>query len=295
MAETVLVTVTYNGADVWDAFMASLIAQQGADWHLVVIDNQSRDGTIDKLRAIDDPRVTVIFNDSNLGVAAANNQGIRHGLEHGARRIMLINNDTEFAPDMLMRLGAELTRSQADAISPLIPYYDRPDRIWYGGGSFTRWKRGIFLTHEHENEPLAAVGSTTFKTDYAPTCAVLFERHVFERIGLMDERYFVYWDDTDFIWRMKEAGMTLVVDPSVILLHKVSSSTGGNQSDFSIRYLARNQVYYARKFHGLHWALYSAAVGLGVGAARMALKGDNLHQLKVRARAIREGFSMGRP
>ncbi len=67
---------------------------------------------------------------------------------------------------------------------------------------------------------------------------------------------------------MKRAKMKLVVDPTSILLHKVSASTGGKMSDFSIRYLARNQIYYARKFHGLLWAAYSAAAGMAIGVAR---------------------------
>ncbi|MEI9928763.1 MAG: glycosyltransferase family 2 protein [Sphingomonas sp.] len=185
MPDLVLVTVTYNATGVWDAFMASLLAQRDADWHLVVIDNQSRDGTVEMLKAIDDSRVSVILNDGNLGVAAANNQGIRAGLDQGARRIMLINNDVEFGPALLSRLDAEMSRAGADAISPLIPYFDAPDRIWYGGGSFTRWARGIMPSHDHAGEPLSSVGQATFHTDYTPTCCVLFDRTVFERIGLM--------------------------------------------------------------------------------------------------------------
>lgn len=291
MPDITLVTVTYNAADVWAPFMESMQAQQGADWHLVVVDNQSRDGTVELLRAIDDPRVTVIFNDGNLGVAAANNQGIHFALDHGARRIVLINNDTEFGPDLIARLDAEQARSGADAISPLIPFFTAPDRIWFGGGSFVR-ARGIMNTHDNEGEPLGVVGYKPFVTDYAPTCCVMFDRSVFDRIGVMDERYFVYWDDTDFMWRMKQAGMKLVVDPSSILLHKVSVSTGGKLSDFTIRYVFRNQIYYTRKFHGLAWAIYSAAMAMLSGTVRVVLRGDTLRHLRLRAKAIREGFAM---
>ena len=294
MSLITLVTVTYNGADVWEPFFRSLKAQQGVDWRLVVVDNQSRDGTVEMLRRLEgNPRVTLVLNDANAGVAAANNQGIRLGLANGSSRIVLINNDVEFGPDLLRQLDAALLEQDADAVSPLIPFFDAPERIWYAGGYFLRW-RGVMNVHEHEGEPLATVGTAPFQTDYAPTCCVMFDRSVFERVGLMDERYFVYWDDTDFLWRMKLAGVKLIVDPRVQLLHKVSISTGGKLSDFSMRYNFRNQVFYVRKFHGSAWALYSAAAAMTAGAGRILLRGDTPRHLRLRFRALREGFSMSR-
>lgn len=289
-----LVTVTYNPGSVWAPFLACLRAQQGVDWHLVVIDNASRDGTRETLAGLNDPRITVIQNDDNVGVAAANNQGIRLALEQGAEQVVLINNDTEFGPDMLARLQAGLEGSGADAISPIIPFFDQPGLIWYGGGSFVRWK-GIENTHDHDREPLAVVGDRPFVTDYAPTCCVMFRSDVFDRIGLMDERYFVYWDDTDFMWRMKQAGMKLILDPSIVLLHKVSSSTGGRLSDFTIRYQFRNQMLFVRKFHGAFWTAYTAFCAAAMGVVFLFTKGDSLHHLARRIAALREGLSLPRP
>ena len=294
MSRITLVTVTFNGAGVWVPFMASVLAQKPADWRLIVIDNASSDGTRALLAQIDDPRVTVILNDGNFGVAAANNQGIKAALAGGAHRVVLINNDTEFGPDLLARLDSQMAASGADVISPLIPYYDRPDRIWYGGGSFV-WLFGIMNKHDHSDAELAAVGDKPFQSDYAPTCCTMIDRSVFERIGLMDERYFVYWDDTDFMWRMKQAGLRLFVDPSVILLHKVSSSTGGALSNFTIRYYFRNQMLFTRKFHGWAGTLYSAATSLAVGAVRLVLRDDKPRHFYLRARALAEGLSLPRP
>ncbi len=294
MSLIALVTVTYNGAEVWEPFYRAVLAQRGVDWRLFVIDNNSSDGTRALLSSISDDRVTVVLNDENLGVAAGNNQGIHAGLAAGADRVVLINNDTEFGPDLLAGLDARLGALEGDAISPLIPFFDTPDRIWYGGGSFTS-ARGVRNTHDHEGEPLAVIGDQPFRTDYAPTCCVMFDRRVFDRIGFMDERYFVYWDDTDFMWRMKQAGLTLYLDPGLILQHKVSSSTGGALSDFSIRYVFRNQVFYTRKFHGPMVAAYSAVMALAAGVWRLFGRGDRPRHLILRARAIAEGFAMPRP
>lgn len=286
-----LVTITFNALGVWDDFWTSLTAQRDVDWQLYVVDNQSRDGTRDMLAALDDPRVKIILNDDNVGVAAGNNQGIKAAIADGADYIGLVNNDVTFSPTLLSDLRDTIMRQNADAVSPLIPYYDHPDMIWYGGGSFRRL-RGVRNTHDHANASLSTVGQVPFETQYAPTCCVLFRRDVFDRIGLMDERYFVYWDDTDFLWRMRMADMKLVVDPLVLLYHKVSIATGGRLSDFSLRYNFRNQIFFARKFHGNALAAYTALVESAAGVARVVLRGDTIRHLKLRLRALREGFSM---
>ncbi len=249
MMTVAAVTVTYNAGEDWEPFLGSTLAQRGVDWHLVVVDNASADATRTKLAAITDPRITVILNDSNVGVAAANNQGIDFALARGADHILILNNDTVFDADLFAGLAASLVQNAVDAVSPLIPYFDRPDRIWFGGGSFTR-RFGVINVHDHHDEPLDAIPSQPFAIDYAPTCCLLVERRVFARIGMMDEEYFVYWDDTDFCWRLRAAGLTILLDPGLQLLHKVSRSTGGNLSPFTIRYAQRNQMLFVRKHFG---------------------------------------------
>lgn len=289
-----LVTVTFNAMGVWEDFWASMLAQQAVDWHLVVVDNRSSDGTAAMLATIDDPRVTVVLNDHNAGVAAGNNQGIRIGMERQAASICLINNDVVFGPRLLIDLEMRRQASNADAVSPLIPFFGEPDQIWYGGGSFSPLK-GYVNRHDHEGQPLAVVGTQPFRTDYAPTCCMLIATGVFERIGLMDEAYFVYWDDTDFLWRMKLAGMSVVVDPAILLYHKVSASTGGQTSPFSIRYAHRNQIYFVRKHHGPLALGYTICALTAFLAARVLVKGDKPGTTRLYINAIIEGLRMPHP
>lgn len=293
MTGIALVTVTYNGDTVWPEFYESLVAQEGVNWHLIVIDNASSDGTIAQVEAVADPRITIVANKTNVGVAAGNNQGTRLALEMGFDRIALINNDTAFGPDMLRHLAHTLDQEKAGAVSALIPFYDRPDLNWYGGGHFSKL-RGMLSLHDGQGEPLPA-HDRPFRTDYAPTCCVLFKAEVFEKIGLMDEAYFVYWDDVDFLWRMKKAGIDIIVEPAAVMLHKVSISTGGRSSDFSIRYGHRNQIYFARKHFGRLYASYVSALTTVVGLARMAIAGDTSHQFRVRLSAVGEGWRMALP
>ena len=138
MPRTVLVTVTYNGVQDWDEFLAGVLGQDDPDWGLVVVDNASRDGIVERLRDVDDPRVRVVLNDDNVGVAAANNQGIRLALEDGAEHVLIINNDTVLPPGLVRSLLACAKEQDAAMVTPVIPYDEDRDRIWYGGGTFLR-------------------------------------------------------------------------------------------------------------------------------------------------------------
>jgi GT2 family glycosyltransferase len=87
---------------------------------------------------------------------------------------------------------------------------------------------------------------------YAPTCFLYVDASVFEEIGFMDEKYFAYYDDTDFVLRAIRKGIKMWYEPSVYLLHKVSTSSGGDTSPFYIYYGNRNKIYFIRKnFKGI--------------------------------------------
>lgn len=290
-AEVVAVTVTFNAGDDWEPFLASVLAQRGIDWHLVVVDNASSDMTRSKLAGIDDPRITVILNDSNLGVAAANNQGIGVALARGADQLLILNNDTEFDADLFAGLTDSLLANGVDAVSPLIPFFDRADLIWFGGGSFQR-RLGVLNIHDHHDEPLDRISSQPFTIDYAPTCCLQVARHVFETIGCMDEEYFVYWDDTDFCWRLRAAGFRILLDPQLRLLHKVARSTGGALSPFTIRYSQRNQMMFVRKHFGWFCIGYTAVMSVVLAIAFWLNGRTNFAQMRLRLSALREGMAM---
>lgn len=284
------VTVTYNSKDVWNDFIVSVFSQH-SDWQLIVVDNASTDGTVDILNDISDHRVHLLLNDHNAGVATANNQAIELALKHGANRILLLNNDVAFGPELSERLSLSLDHYGADAISPLITNYMQPETVWYAGGTFKKW-RGIISSNDLEGSPVALVQKDVFVTDFAPTTCLMFRSDVFDRIGLLDERYFIYWEDSDLVWRMRRAGMRIIVDPTIGFRHKISVLTGGRLSKLVIRYANRNQIYFCRKFFGQGWAVYSAWGSILAGLWRLICRADNFSHFWCRIKAISEGFSM---
>ncbi|HWR36307.1 MAG TPA: glycosyltransferase family 2 protein [Clostridia bacterium] len=244
-----VVTVTYNSAGVLPGFLRSMAGQTWGNYTLYVVDNASKDGSAELAGTCSNVPVLVIGNDDNRGVAAGNNQGIHAAFADGCDAILLINNDTEFEPGLMAKLADSMAQQGCDMIIPKMMYFEPKDTIWCAGGWINPW-RGYSGEHYGMRERDCGQFDAPRQVTYAPTCCMLVRKSVFERIGYMDERYFVYFDDTDFCYRAKQAGLVLNYEPAVTLYHKVSSLTGGDESSFAVRYITRNHVYYLLKNFG---------------------------------------------
>lgn len=284
-----IVTVTFNSGAVLRPFLESCLAQQGANFQVLVVDNASSDDTRQILAGVHDDRVVTLLNDDNLGFAKASNQGIAYFRERGFERILLLNNDTEFAPDLFAALDRALTEQGGRVITPRICFFDRPDLNWYCGGHF-RLLLGVTGFHEHSAEPDR--GEKEIRAvEYAPACCLMVDKSVFEQVGVFDENFFVYWEDGDFCWRLRRAGIDVLYAPGIVLLHKASALTGGGTSDFTIRQYHRNQVYFVRKHFGRSVLAYTLGVMCIKGLLRVLFRGDSWRQYKLRLEAMREGLA----
>lgn len=252
-----LVTVLYNGKEVLPDFFASLAKQTYKNYVLYVIDNSPNDEALylaKTLAAEYKIPSEFINNNENLGVAKGNNQGIFLALEQRCENVVLINNDVVFGSGLIEDLLVASRSNCADMVVPKIYYYDLPDVLWYAGGEFLA-SRGWNTKHWGEDKIDDGALISCF-VDYAPTCCMFIGKNVFDLIGVMDEKYFVYSDDADFCYRAKMRGLKLFFDSSISMHHKVSVSTGGNLSDFSSYYMSRNLVYFNKKYF-LFWFVYS--------------------------------------
>jgi len=248
-----MVTVTYNSRAVIQDFIESVLQQSYRNFKLYIVDNCSSDDTLSFLARFTDPRLVVLPSSTNLGIAEGNNVGVRAALDNGCASVLLINNDTVFGPELLSTLDQGLGEYQCEMIVPKILYFDPPDRIWSAGGAFSVLRgRPKHLGFGRRDDGRF---DDSREVEYGPTCCMLVKREVFERIGFMDPKYFVYFDDADFCMRAHRAGVKLVYSPDTKLFHKVSSLIG-HRSDTSIRYVTRNHVYYVLKHFRLLEILY---------------------------------------
>lgn len=249
-----VVTVTYNSGRVIDPFLTSLVSQTHLDFTAYIVDNASSDHTCEHIAAYEDSRIQLVANTDNLGIAEANNQGIRKALYDGCELVLLINNDTEFEPSLFQKLLRGVKTYSCDMIAPkILSYHD--GTIWSAGGGIDP-RRAYSGFHYGYGEADHGQFDIPRLVDHAPACCLLIRKEVFERVGVMDSRYFAYVEDTDFCYRAKRAGVTLMYLPSASVLHKAHSLTGGLSSDFMMRYTTRNRVYFMLKHFGPWRGLY---------------------------------------
>lgn len=242
-----IVTVLYNSDDVIEDFFISLSRQTGVSFKLYVVDNSPSPQTLERCRVLAAQygiQAELVFNNANLGVAKGNNQGIELALRDGCRWVLLANNDTEFSPTT-MSILLRAAKAGEIAVTPKILYYDPANLIWYAGGRIDAWRMRV--PHLGMGQVDNGQYDSACYTPYAPTCFMLLDSSIFEQVGLMDESYFVYYDDADFVWRMRRHGMRIRYVPAALVQHKVSTSTGGERSPFSLYYTNRNRLYFIRK------------------------------------------------
>jgi GT2 family glycosyltransferase len=189
---------------------------------IVLIDNGSTDGSVERFRARFGDTLTILANQENLGFAGGVNTGIRWALANGAAAVLLLNNDTVVAADMIPHLAAAAAQSSgAGVVGPAIYYYDLPQRIWRFADREVPW---LPVARRLPDRAVAEAGATPFRVDYVTACGMLVRRQVFEAIGLFDERYFMYFEDADFCRRARQAGFEIWCAPRARMWHNVSLS-----------------------------------------------------------------------
>ena len=187
------VTLTYNGADVTTRLLGSLDRQTDRDFGMIVVDNDSDLHDREQLGGFTAEMslpVDVITSAENLGFSGGNNLGIRRALANGAEWVVLLNNDTEVEPDFVATLR-ETLRSHAGIVG--LPMVESGTVVRAGR------RRWLALSLDHHDAPDDASDA------YVVGGAMAIHRTVFERIGLLDDAYFLYFEDVDFSERARRA------------------------------------------------------------------------------------------
>ncbi len=250
---TSVVIVNWNGRDLTLECLASL--EKAGPMEVIVVDNGSKDGSVDEIRRRH-PAVTVLPMGTNLRFAGGNNAGIRHALASGAEEILLLNNDTVVDPDFLRAMSSTLRSSpEIGAVAPFIFYHDRPDLLWYAGGEISYWTGT--MRHAGIRRTASGLAMRPHDTDSATGCCLLARREALERVGLLDESYFMYAEDADWCARARAAGYRIVVEPRARVWHKVSVSAGGHLSRYKLTHKFRSNFrFFARHAAWYHWLAF---------------------------------------
>lgn len=211
------IIISNNRRDDLLACLLSLQEAGCADQRVCVLDNGSTDGSVEAIRALF-PDVEVMALPRNLGYAGNNNVGIAHALQKGADWVFLLNDDTVLAPGCLSAL-LELGEKDVGigAVGPLVLHYEDRDVIQSAGGMMD-----VFLrpTHLAANQPALCAPTEAGPVDWISGCALLVRAAAIREAGMMDERYFLYWEETEWCLRIRSAGWRIVMEPQARLWHK---------------------------------------------------------------------------
>lgn len=231
-----VIILNYNGEKVLRNCLDSLYRDNYPNKEVVVVDNASEDDSFDKMRFIFS-KFHFIKNDKNLGFAAGNNVAIKWALEKMADYIFLLNNDANLREGALRIMLEEAEKDQKTGIfSPVI--YDKRGRVWFSGGKIN-WLK---MRAEHRDN--------LEKTEFITGCAMLIRKEVFKKIGLLDEKFFLYYEDTDFSYRAKKRGFNLKVLKNAKADHWEESRSNPQKNYYlvlsGIRFFRKNATFWKR-------------------------------------------------
>jgi GT2 family glycosyltransferase len=258
-----VVLLNWNGTPDTIRCLRSLEASTYANLRIIVVDNNSRDDSVSILRS-HCPPVELIVSEANSGFAGGNNHGLARCRDLGLDYALLLNNDTTVSPEAVERLVRAAECDEHIAISaPAIYYMDNPNRLWYIGARWPAWSP---LPRTISRLPRSA---RVFDVDIVAGAAMLIRCRCFREVGLLDERYFMYYEDVDYCERVRAAGNRICVVPEAKVWHKVSGST---RQDISLQrnLRAKYRMYYYSTRRN-RWRRPATVAALLIGDLRQSI------------------------
>lgn len=222
---------------------------------IIVVDNASSDDSVNAISK-QFPKIKLIENKENLGFSGGNNVGIEYALQEGSDYVMVLNNDTTVKKNLLLELLDTYSQQEnAGIVSPKIYFspgrefhkerYKKEDLgrvIWYAGGQMD-WNN-VIGSHRGVDEVDHGQFDSQTTIDYSSGCCMFIKREVLEKVGLFDNRYYLYYEDADLSERVKRSGYSILFAPQAIVWHKNADSAGGSGSKLQDYYISRNRLLF---------------------------------------------------
>lgn len=246
-----IVLVNWNGLQDTIDCIESCHGLAYENFSIIVVDNGSADGSFETLTGRY-PQHVIIESGGDLGFAGGCNIGIQRALDDGAEYVWLLNNDTKVDPMALSALVDELAEHPDAAIAgSKIFYYARPDVLQFVGGGF----KGMSGRTYHFGDGDADQGQydESMEIEFSTGASMIVRSDVIRDVGLMDDRYFLYWEDVDWCERIRLAGWTIRYAPKSVVWHKVGATIPDDKRWAQARYEGRNRVEFYRRVYPRKW------------------------------------------
>ena len=265
MKKVAIILLNYKSQNETAECLGSLENIQTKDIEIetIIVDNSPNDSgnTIkESIKKATKLRVDLIENPHNTGFTGGNNLGIVSALARGFDFFLILNNDTLLERNFLMHLVKAADSDKKIGMTVPKIYFakghefhkdrytkrDLGNVIWYAGGILD-WKNCIGL-HRGVDEIDTGQYNKIENTDYATGACMLLKRELVESIGMFDEKYFLYYEDSDLSLRAKKKGWDIIYVPESIVWHKNAASTGGSGSGLQDYYITRNRLLFASRY-----------------------------------------------
>lgn len=293
-----IILVNWNSYQVTNDCIQSLQRIDYPNYRVIVVDNGSVDGSGKQLEQAHDP-IDVLYSPENKGFTGGNNIGIRYALEQGFEYIMMLNNDTFVEPDFLGHLVGHLSaHPETGAVQPRIYFNHDRELLWNGGSYFNHWL-GYAYT-QGENQLPKEKHLITKNVDWITGCAFMIRSSVLRQTGVLAENMFIYSEDVDLSFRIKNKSHLLTYVPESVIYHIAGVSNKKKVKDKEgyvnpvVHYLnQRNRIWLLKRYTSWYQAptvlvfnFFYILMVIGYFASR-----GRFRKLKAMIRAVKDGLS----
>jgi GT2 family glycosyltransferase len=263
-----IILVNWNSYALTDDTLQSLYKTSYKDYDIICVDNASTDDSLSQLKT-NHADIILLTCDQNTGFTGGNNKGMQYALAHGYVYTLLLNNDVAVESDFLEPLMQALDANEnLGAVQPLIYFHHDRTLIWNAGSSYNKWlgvtktigynKKDAQHTYRNQNQGDTKATQPIQNIAWITGCAFMVKNEVLKKVGLLYEPFFIYYEDVDLSFRIKNAGYDLGYAPASVIYHiagmshKSSKKTAEGYISPKVHYLnARNHIWLLKKYTNL--------------------------------------------
>jgi len=261
MKRVVITILTFNSSEETVTCLESLtkIDRKNIDLEIIVLDNDAKEHPFHLPKALKDMNIHCLVSPENLGFSGGHNFAMKFGQKFNPDYFLILNNDTIVDRNFLQELLLTAEHTRVGAVSPKIYFtagseyhkerYTKVERgkvFWYAGGIMD-WAN-VVASHRGVDEVDHGQYDMQEETDIATGCCLLIKKEVIEKVGMYDERYFLYYEDNDLSQRTVKAGFTLIYQPKAVIWHRNAASAGGSGSALQDYYITRNRLLFGMRY-----------------------------------------------